>query len=267
MSDTAVRPAPRSRRARPASTSLARVRVAALYDVHGNLPALEAVLADPRLETADAIVSGGDLVAGPLPAECLDALERLGSRVRFLAGNADRETVSPSHEGPLAAVGRWGNARLGAERLRRVAAWPATIELEVDGLGAVLFCHATPRSDTTILTRLTPVDDVAAELAGIAARTVVCGHTHVQYEREVDGITLVNAGSVGMPYEGSAAARWALLDGSGSSLVSTPYDAAAALRRLARTGFPLLADWLEPVLRGEVTADEATRSFESRRGA
>ncbi len=243
------------------------MRVAALYDVHGNLPALEAVLADPRLEGVEAIVCGGDLVAGPLPAECLDALEALGRRVRFLAGNADRETVLPPGDGPLATAGRWSSARLGAERLGRVAAWPTTVELEVDGLGGVLFCHATPRSDTTILTRLTPPDDVARELAGVDVRSVVCGHTHVQYEREVGGILLVNAGSVGMPYEGSPAARWALLDGAGVALVSTPYDAEAALERLAGTGFPLLGDWLEPVLRGELTAEEATRTFESRRGA
>jgi putative phosphoesterase len=243
------------------------MQVAALYDVHGNLPALEAVLADPRLAAAEWIVCGGDLVAGPLPAECVDTLQALGGRVRFLSGNTDRETVTPPDEGPLAEVGRWGAARLGAERLAAVAAWPATVELEVPGLGRVLFCHATPRSDTTIVTRRTPDAEVAAELAGVGADVVVCGHTHVQFDRMVGDVRLVNAGSVGMPYEGSADARWALLGSSGIDLVATPYDAEAAFARFAGIGAPLFEAWFGPVVRGEVSAEEATAQFESRRGA
>jgi predicted phosphodiesterase len=242
------------------------MRVAALYDVHGNLPALEAVLADPRCAGADVLVCGGDLVAGPLPAECLDALEAERDRVRFLAGNGDRETVSPPDEGPLAESGRWSAARLGPARLERVAAWPATVELELGRLGTVLFCHGTPGSDTEILTAITPVEEAAAALGRVEAGVVVCGHTHVQYDREVAGVRLVNAGSVGMPYEGSADARWALLGPDGVELVSTPYDAEAAMRRLAETGYPLLDERFGPVLRGEVTAAEATEVFERRRG-
>lgn len=243
------------------------MRVAALFDVHGNLPALEAVLADPRLAAADVVVSGGDLVAGPLPAESLDALEALGGRVRFLSGNGDRETVAPPGDGALAEIGRWSAARLGPERLQRVGAWPATVELVVDGLGRVLFCHATPRSDTTILTAVTSEEDVADELRGVAAAVVVCGHTHVQYDRDIGGVRLVNAGSVGMPYEGSPDARWALVDASGVTLVSTGYDASAAFRQLAATAYPKLEEWFGPVVRGEVSAGEATSQFEAMRGA
>jgi predicted phosphodiesterase len=253
------------------------MRVAALYDVHGNLPALEAVLADRRCVAAEAIVCGGDLVAGPLPEACLDRLEADG-RSRFLSGNGDRETVSPPAEGPLAEIGAWGAARLGPERLERVAAWPATVELDLPGLGHVVFCHATPRSDTEILTSATPEADVAAALASAPADLVVCGHTHVQYDRLVSdsksgterpGVVrrIVNAGSVGMPYEGTPDARWAILDDGGVTLVSTPYDAEAAFDVLSKTGFPLLDDWFGAVVRGEVTAEEATATFESRRGA
>ena len=238
--------------------------VAALYDVHGILPALQAVLADPRCAAADAIVCGGDLVAGPLPAECLELLDADG-RVRFLRGNGDRETVTPPAEGPLAEVGAWAAARLGPERLDRVARWPATVELEVAGLGGVLFCHATPSSDTDILTAATPDVDVAAALAGVAADVVVCGHTHVQYDRRVGSIRVVNAGSVGMPYEGSPDARWAILGDGDIALVSTPYDAEAALAALSATGFPMLDDWYGGVARSEVTAEEATAIFEGRR--
>ena len=242
------------------------MRVAALYDVHGNLPALEAVLADPRCAAADAIVSGGDLVAGPLPEACLERLE-VDGRAHFLSGNGDRETVTPPDEGPLAEIGSWAAARLGPERLARVAAWAATIELDLPGLGHVVFCHATPRSDTEILTSATPEAEVAAVLASTSADVVICGHTHVQYDRLVSARRIVNAGSVGMPYEGTPDARWAILDDGGVTLVSTRYDAEAAFEVLSKTGFPVLDDWYGAVVRGEVTAEEATAIFESRRGA
>ena len=239
--------------------------VAALYDVHGNLPALEAVLADPRCADADLVVSGGDLVAGPMPAECVDRLEAEGGRVRYLMGNGDRETVWTTTDDPgFAESVRWSAARLGDERLGRIAEWPATVEVEVVGVGTVLFCHGTPSSDTTIVTAATPDDDVAAELASVTAEVVVCGHTHVQYDRSVGDVRVVNAGSVGMPYEGSADARWALVGSDGIELVATPYDAAAALELLASKRCPAF-EWFSRPLRGEVTAEEATAAFESRR--
>ena len=240
------------------------MQVAALYDVHGNLPALEAVMSDPRLTQAEIIVSGGDLVMGPCPADCLDVLEADG-RVRFLGGNGDREVWELDEEGDLAEAARWCNERLGRERLERVRAWPATVELEVPGLGATLFCHATPTSDLPILTGATPDEDVARELGDVAAAAVVCGHTHVHYDRRVGRTRVVNAGSVGMPYEGSPEARWAVLGLGGIELISTPYDAEAALEACRRTGFPLVEQWLEPALLGRVTAEEATESFEQRR--
>jgi len=185
------------------------VKVAALYDVHGNLPALEAVLADPRLDGVDLIVSGGDLVVGPLPAECLDRLEAEEPRVRFLTGNCDREACAPEGS-ELGEVAAWCNALLGADRVARIEAWPGTVELDVPGSLSALFCHATPASDMPILTRATPEADAARELAGVAAQVVVCGHTHVQYDRRVGGIRLVNAGSVGMPdmTRGTESSSW-----------------------------------------------------------
>ena len=240
------------------------MKVAALYDVHGNLPALEAVRDDPRLADADVIISGGDLVIGPLPAECLDLLEADG-RVRFLSGNGDREAWELEQDGDLGEAARWCSERLGPERRARVERWPSTVELEVPGLGAVLFCHATPTSDLSILTAATPEEDVARELGDVAADVIVCGHTHVQYDRHVGRARLVNPGSVGMPYEGTPDARWALVGGGGVELLSTPYDAVAALDALSGTGFPLVQQWLAPVLLGQVTAAEATDEFERRR--
>ena len=241
------------------------MRVAALYDVHGNLPALEAVLADARCSAADVVVSGGDLVAGPFPAECLDRLEALGDRARFLTGNCDREVSQLAPGEDIGGFARWSNDRLAPERVGRVVRWPLTVSLDVPGVGLVLCCHATPTSDLPILTAATPEEDAARELEGVAADVVLCGHTHVQYDRRVGGVRLVNAGSVGMPYEGAPDARWALIGPDGVELVSTPYDAAGALDELRGTGFPLVEEWHGPALRGEVTAEEATEIFEARR--
>jgi predicted phosphodiesterase len=243
------------------------VKVAALFDVHGNLPALEAVLTDPRCAAADVLVSGGDLVVGPYPAECLERLEAFGDRVRFLRGNCDREAVETPEDGELGEASSWSNAQLGPERAARVARWPLTAELDVAALGRVLFCHATPTSDVPILTRITPEEAALEALGDVDADVVVCGHTHVQYDRRVGSVRLVNTGSVGMPYEGSGDARWALLDDDGLELLTTAYDTEAALDTLERAGFPLFRQWLVDALRGEVTAEEATASFESRRGA
>ena len=227
--------------------------------------ALEAVLADPRCQAADTVVSGGDLVAGPLPVECLERLEAEGERVRFLMGNGDREAADPSTADPsVVESARWCAARLGAARLGRVAQWPATVELEVADVGTVVFCHATPSSDTRILTPFTPDEAVAAELDGVTANVVVCGHIHVQYDRRVGDVRLVNAGSVGMPYEGTPDAHWLLLDERGVELVSTPYDSEAAYELLEAKERPAF-EWFARPLRGEVTAEEATAAFESRR--
>ena len=242
------------------------MRVAALYDVHGNLAALEAVLSDPRLAEAEMIVSGGDLVAGPFPAECLDRLEALGERVRFLTGNGDREVVAPTGDEQWHRdVGGWSAARLTSEQIERVRAWPATVEVDVPELGTVLFCHATPSSDLPILTRATPDAVVAEELGDVSADVVACGHTHVQYDRLVGRTRLVNAGSVGRPYEGSPDARWALFGPMGVELLATTYDAGAALDACRRTGFPVVDQWIEPALTGRTTAEEATDEFERRR--
>jgi putative phosphoesterase len=225
------------------------VRVAALYDVHGNLPALEAVLADPRLGTADVIVSGGDVCAGPMPAEVLRLLQQ--RRVSFVRGNADRELTG------------WPAQALGEEDQATLRSWPSTVTLEIDGLGSVLFCHATPRSDSEITTAVTPDDAVAETLAGTAADVVVCGHTHVQFDRVVGGTRIVNAGSVGMPYEGRTAAFWALL-GPDIELVSTDYDVESAVAAMRATDHPDAHEIVETLLTPHTPA-EANEVFEARR--
>ncbi|HSL65775.1 MAG TPA: metallophosphoesterase family protein [Gaiellaceae bacterium] len=223
------------------------MRVAALYDVHGNLPALEAVLADVERDGVDAVVCGGDVCAGPMPRECLDAL----ADAIFVRGNADRE------------LGAWPAARLDAAQRAFLADLPVSVTLDVDGLGPTVFCHATPRSDEEIVTGLTPDHAFTAVLAEVEEPVVVAGHVHVRVDRVVGRHRYVNPGSVGMPYQGRRGAFWAVL-GPRVDFRRTEYDVEDAVARIRGTGYPdaeQLAEWLlEPV-----DPEETSRYFESQR--
>jgi putative phosphoesterase len=207
------------------------VNVAALYDVHGNPPALEAVLAEVPDEAT--ILVGGDVAAGPFPAETVELLRGLGERVRWIRGNADRE-LDPSEQGlaPPDVIG-WVRDRLSAEQITFLHALPERVALDVDGVGRVLFCHATPQNDTDIFLEGTPEEQVGPSFAGVDADVVVCGHTHMQFAREIAGVSVVNAGSVGMPYEDEPGAYWLAL-GPAVEHRRTPYDAAG----LEESAFP-----------------------------
>ena len=226
------------------------ISVAALYDIHGNLPALEAVLAE--VGDAATIVVGGDFSRGPMPVETVDRLRGLGERARFIRGNADR---------PAAGEGVWEMTLLGGERLDFLAGLPETVTIDVAGLGSVLFCHGSPRSDEDIITAVTPDERLGRMLEGVAERTVVCGHTHHQFDRVSHGARIVNAGSVGMPYEGRPGAYWAMI-GPDVELRSTAYDLDTAATAIRATGFPD-TDELVATLREPTTADEVARHFES----
>lgn len=185
------------------------MRVATLYDVHGHLSALEAVLAEVPDDAA--IVVGGDVAAGPFPSETLERLRALGGRVHWLRGNADRE-LTPGENGLAPAeVLDWVRERLSAEQIAFLYGLPPTLELEVDGLGRVLFCHATPQNDVDVFTERTPEERVAPQFARLGVDLVVCGHTHMQFVRPIADVTVVNSGSVGMSYEDVPGAYWLLL--------------------------------------------------------
>jgi putative phosphoesterase len=216
------------------------LRVAALYDIHGNLPALEAVLAEVD---ADVVVVGGDTVAGPAPAETLERLRALDADVRFIRGNADREVYEERQGLAPPEVMEFVRARLSREQIAFLRSLPLTLSI-----GRVLFCHATPRDDEEILTRISPDERWHEALAGVDADVVVCGHTHVQFKRQIGEIRLVNAGSVGMPYADEPGAYWALLDGTGVEL------------RHTRCQAPDVSEW--PGEWPQASADEATEYFE-----
>jgi predicted phosphodiesterase len=215
------------------------VRVAAIADVHGNAPALAAVLAEVADEQPDLIVSCGDLTWGPLPLETVRLLEPWRDRIRFVAGNSERELV----ERKLldSEVARWEHSQhddpVLKDYLGRVQ---AHVVIDVDGIGPTRFCHGSPRSDEECVTKETPPERVAEFSAGVDERCLVTAHTHMQYDRSVAGLRLLNPGSVGLPYEPEPGyAYWALL-GPDVELRWTPYDLDAALDRMRGSGLPKL---------------------------
>jgi putative phosphoesterase len=238
------------------------MRVAALYDVHGNLPALEAVLEDVDEAEVDLLLSGGDLLLGPQPSDCLELLRE--RRAAFIRGNCDRTVASGAGEEDLWLDRiRWTAGRLSEEQLEFVRAWPEVLRLDVDGLGPVLFCHGSPRSDEEIITAITPPKRLDPILDGVLENVIVCGHTHVQFDRTVGDRRLVNAGSVGLPYEGEAGiAPWALL-GLGVELRRARYDVQLAVEALDTSGYPDADGQVRGFLLEPSSAEEATAHFES----
>lgn len=240
------------------------MRVAAIYDVHGNLPALEAVVTEVETIGVDAVVVGGDMVLGPMPQDSLRRLLDLGERAVFVRGNGDREIAADqagAGGGLWAERTRWSAAQLERGQRAWLAALPDTQTVDVDGLGPVLFCHGSPRSDEEILTAISPEERVAAALADVGEDVVVCGHTHVQFDRVVAGKRLVNAGSVGMPYEAEPGAYWALL-GPDVELRRTAYDLEAAAEAIRVSGFPAAGALAEENVLTVPSAEEATEQFE-----
>lgn len=238
------------------------MRVAAISDIHGNLPALEAVLAAIDEEGVDEIVVAGDTAHGPWPAEVVDLL--VERAVHCVRGNADREVGERSDRyGPL---GPWSADRLGERRLAIVRNWPLTVEVAVDRLGAVLVCHSTPADDDPVYTRITPDEELVHILGPVAADVLVCGHTHMQYDRTLtSGLRVVNPGSVGMPYEGARGAYWAML-GPDVEFRRAAYDVEAAVAAIEVMRAPLEARMLEQLLEPP-DAESTTEYYESHRGA
>jgi predicted phosphodiesterase len=238
------------------------MKVAALYDIHGNLPALEAVLAEVEEAEPDVVVVGGDVALGPMPSETLELLLSLGERALFVRGNCDRLMNEEITEGGLNADrSRWSAAQLERGQRAWLAALPDTQSVDIDGIGPTLFCHGSPRSDEEILTAISSDLRVAEAVAGVAEEVVVCGHTHVQFDRLAADKRLVNAGSVGMPYESQPGAYWALL-GPGLDLRRTNYDREAAAKAIRATGFPDANEFADENVLTIPSGQEATEIFE-----
>jgi len=246
--------------------------VAVLADVHGVLPVLEAVLAEPDVRAAECIVVCGDIAAGPQPVPVLDRLTAMDNIV-LVRGNADRElaacargTAAPG--GPGYEVDRWAAEQLPPRHVELLAGLPHPVTLEVAGFGPVVFCHGTPRDDEEVVlvdTRLERWAEVFADLPG-DVRTVVCGHTHMPFARLVDRRLVVNPGSVGMPY-GCAGGHWALLRDGDVSLRRTAIDVDAAVAAVvAGSAYPDRAAWADEYVRSRNSDADAITAFGPRDG-
>ncbi|GFH38970.1 metallophosphoesterase family protein [Streptomyces pacificus] len=246
--------------------------VAVLSDIHGVLPALEAVLDEPDVMAADLIVVTGDHAAGPQPVEVLDRLRALGDKAVLVRGNADRELAEMAR-GQFPAdqaweIDLWAAAQLREEDVKFLAELPHPVTMEVDGFGKVVFCHGTPRDDDEVVlvdTRLDRWAEVFADLRD-DVRTIVCGHTHMPFMRLVDKRLVVNSGSIGMPY-GRAGSSWALLRGGQVQLRHTLFDVDGAVDRVTKeSGYRDCRAWAEHYVRAVTTDAEAVRTFAPRDG-
>lgn len=243
-----------------ADESLVPRRVAALYDVHGNVAALRAVLDEVRHE-ADLVVFGGDLAWGPFPREVVELAIDPGLPALYVRGNADREVADPPPGSDwVAELTRWCHAQLDERQRAFLSGQSESERVTLEGLGEVLFCHGSPRSDEESLTVLTPAERLRDAVADTAAPVVVCGHTHMQFDRSAGVTRVVNAGSVGMPYEGAPGAYWALL-GDDVELRRTDYDYEGAAAEVAASGCPY-AEELARDVTGPPERDAVARHFE-----
>src|SRR5215467_9469732 len=187
--------------------------VAALYDIHINLPALDAVLSEVLGSNVDRIVVGGDVVPGPMPHETLERLRNLELPVDFITGNGELAVLAEAEDNDSAVPAqfreavRWTAAQLSRVERELLCSWPVTLQMQIREIGRVLFCHATPHSPHDIFTRVTPEESVRSLFGYMNADLVMCGHTHMQFDRRIGELRVVNAGSVGMPF-GESAAYW-----------------------------------------------------------
>src|SRR5512135_1549686 len=219
------------------------MRVACLFDIHANLPALEAVLAEVQAAHVEALVVGGDIFPGPMPRQSLERLLALKLPTHFIHGNGELAILAQIEARRTGTVKYWGttsgkplpeslqpgykwNAKQVEDYEQVLGAWPKTLTLEIDALGKVLFCHGTPRSETEIFTRLTAEAKLRPLFEGLDAAAVVCGHTHMQFDRTIAAKRVLNAGSVGEPF-GDRGAFWLIL-GPDVDFRRTTYDVEAA---------------------------------------
>ena len=245
--------------------------VAVLSDVHGVLPALEAVLDEPDVHDAERIVLTGDIAAGPMPVETLDLLCSLGDRVVWVRGNADRELVQLARGGETSIpdpIAPWAAGELRPDQVELLDRLPHPVTLEVDGFGPVVFCHGTPRDDDEVVLVDSAIQRWAEVFANLdeSVRTVVCGHTHMPFQRLVDRRLVVNPGSVGMPY-GRPGPHWALLRGGVVQLRHTRIDPdVTADRIIAASGYAAVDEWVTFFIRSAASDAEALATFGPRDG-
>lgn len=246
------------------------MKIAALYDIHGNLPALNAVLEELEEIKPDSIVIGGDIVSGPMPKQSLEKVLSLNEKANFIRGNGDREVVMafdgkalpPAMSEKGREKTKWVAEQLTNAQKSFLSELPTTITVSVDGLGEILFCHATPSSDEDIFTPLSSQEQVTDIFSDVQQKTVICGHTHMQFERQVGDTRIFNAGSVGMPFADEPGAYWILISPEGVEYRRTTYDFENAAQEIKASGDPQGTEFAEKNVLEIPTAKEAAKLLE-----
>lgn len=241
------------------------MKVAAIYDIHGNLPALEAVMNDIRQEEIDLLVVGGDVVLGPMSQEALTFLLDYNIPKKFIKGNcevavlAEMNGKNPEVPEQVKEIVRWTSIQHNSEHGNLLSSWPATFSCLIPGLGKVLFCHATPQNENDIFTRQTPEENILPVFTGLKAGIVVCGHTHMQFDRTIGDVRVVNAGSVGMPF-GKTGADWIMMDGT-IQFRHTNYDLKKAAERIRNTKYPQAHEFAENYILNSPSESEMLKIY------
>lgn len=225
--------------------------LAALYDIHGNLPALVAVLNELTKIKPDLVIIGGDVLLGPLPKQCIELLENCPFQVQYIKGNCDDAVLDhidnkPPQNLPEKVIDdiRWTAQQLDNSQIESIRNWSKILNFELDPIGKILFCHATPRNNIEIFTKLTPTEKLLPVFEKTGADVVICGHTHMQFDINVGEARILNAGSVGMPFA-DPGAYWLLIDGSEIQLKQTEYDYKRAADLISKSNYPFAEDFAE----------------------
>ncbi|MBS1517857.1 MAG: metallophosphoesterase family protein [Bacteroidetes bacterium] len=242
------------------------MKTAAVYDIHGNLPALEAVLAEADKSGVDVFVIGGDVVTGPMSGQCLDRLSEIRKPVHFIKGNcevhvldySEHKKLRPLPEQVLKDI-KWTSEQLSHIQRDFIKKWSMTVKINTGSYGEILFCHAVPENENDIFTKLTPESDLLPLFENLNVNTVVCGHTHMQFDRNIGKVRVINAGSVGMPF-GKSGAYWLLL-GNEPELKFTEYDLQTASRRIMQTGYLFADDFVKKHLLNPPSEEEMLALF------
>ncbi|MFM2485258.1 metallophosphoesterase family protein [Celerinatantimonas yamalensis] len=242
------------------------MRIAAIYDIHANSTALEAVIDEIKKRKVDRIVVGGDVVAGPSPLETLTLLRNITIPIDFILGNAESELLKHIAGKDVEEltetadeVTHWLAKQMTTEHKQFLSSWIPTLEIQTDTWGQVLFCHGSPRSNTEIFTRLTPGKKLASIFGHISTSMVVCGHTHMQFKITSGSISIINAGSVGMPYSRTGA-EWLLLDDE-IHFMHTDYDISKAAELIRKTNYPQAEEFVMNNVLNTPSEEEALEVF------
>lgn len=223
-------------------SSVAASSVAVLSDVHANVHALWAVLAELERAPVELVVFSGGITWGPFPRETVDTIRALPVPVVLVRGNTDRAVLelAAGTRAPRSARDRWMVDNHRPEDLEWLRGAVFEVDVDVAGVGVVRICHGSPRADTEVLTQETPRARLSAACAGVTADVLVTGHTHLQFDRALPGSPArhVSPGSVGLPcHDGRPGAHWLRIDGTFDFAV-TAYDLETHLLALAGTDDP-----------------------------